>query len=308
MVDLLPRFIADLVLQWINATNGRSFAAAGELPGDAPAFDCADGDARLALAVLPLWEEEEGWKRRRREMADRIHAGMRGPYLLWVPPGGDIPIDEPDASEFVRLVTFAGSPLAPGGRAEVKFPAVCRMAKTRDEGGYASVVGGLARYWTAITERVSGTFYVDTSRIKRAPKDERERDAMFDSITQLSLGMQEGQAVEFELNDSWTVQRLREGDGFAIAAAPPSFDASAGAVLRRLLRQRLQAASETLLASEAPARCAAIVTISEFIEHETVSGAVRSLAPALYAAFDLLAVVADGDVKPVFRPRGFQSG
>jgi hypothetical protein len=302
--DLLPEFASRLAFAHLAVRRGRPFA--GLAPAGAGHEDIfvADADgARVALRVARLWEDDPVWSERCAEMADRIRASLRGPYLLWVPPGADLPTDEPAATDFVRRVSVAGAPLAPGARTEVELPAPARLAKMRDEGGYASVVGGLGRYWTAITERVSGTFVLDTTAIKRAPLDERARDSMFDRVAQLATQLETGQAVEFELWDSWTLQRLEDGDGFVIVGAPPSFDPTDGAAIRRLLRRRLDEAARALASADAGVRGVAFVAIVEFAQHEGVSSALRSISPALYAPLDLLLVLADGEARVALQPR-----
>ncbi|HXF52372.1 MAG TPA: hypothetical protein VNM43_11905 [Dehalococcoidia bacterium] len=300
--DLLNAFAARLAFRQLAGQYGRSFSSM-EAAAERPNVFVAEGDgARVAMAVARLWEEDDDWIARREEMAERIRASLRGSYLLWMPPGADLPSEEPAATDFVRRVSVAGAPLAPGARLEVELPARVRLAKTREEGGYASVVGGLGRYWTAITERVSGTFVLDTTAIKRAPLDERTRDSMFDRIAQLATQVDTGHAVEFELWDSWTLQRLDEGDGFVIVGAPPSFDPTDGAAIRRLLRRRLDEAAQTLGSVDADARVVAFVAIVEFAEHEGVSSALRSISPTLYAPFELLLALADGEVRVALQP------
>lgn len=305
--DLLDAFAARLAFQRLAAQSGRLLSLPEAAPGQPNVFVAEADGARIGLVVARLWEEDPGWNERRMEMAERVRASLRGPYLLWMPPGADLPSEEPAATDFVRRISVAGAPLAPGARTEVELPAKVRLAKTRDEGGYASVVGGLGRYWTAITERLSGTFLLDTTAIKRAPLDERTRDSMFDRVAQLATQIDTGQAVEFELWDSWTLQRLDEGDGFAIVGAPPSFDPTDGAAIRRLLRRRLDEAAQALDSVRADARAVAFVAIVEFAEHEGVSSALRSISPALYGSFDLLLTLADGEARIALQLRPLPS-
>lgn len=305
--DLLDAFAARLAFQRLAAQSGRLVSLPEAAPGQPNVFVAEADGARIGLVVARLWEEDPGWNERRMEMAERVRASLRGPYLLWMPPGADLPSEEPAATDFVRRISVAGAPLAPGARTEVELPAKVRLAKTRDEGGYASVVGGLGRYWTAITERLSGTFLLDTTAIKRAPLDERTRDSMFDRVAQLATQIDTGQAVEFELWDSWTLQRLDEGDGFAIVGAPPSFDPTDGAAIRRLLRRRLDEAAQALDSVRADARAVAFVAIVEFAEHEGVSSALRSISPALYGSFDLLLTLADGEARIALQLRPLPS-
>ena len=184
--DPSREFAARLAFTHLAARHGRPFSAPAAAAGHPDIFVSEADAARVALAVAPLWEDDAAWNERCAEMAERIRASLRGPYLLWVPPGGDLPGEEPAATEFIRRVSVAGAPLVPGARTEVELPARVRLVKMRDEGGYASVIGGLGRYWTAVTERVSGTFVLDTTAIKRAPLEESVRESMFDRVAQLA--------------------------------------------------------------------------------------------------------------------------
>ncbi len=304
---LTSRFLAQLTADWLTGRSARSFSLADDADTD-DVFLLTDGERRLALAVVYTWEDHPAVEGPRRDIEQRLTELVRGPFLLWLPPFADVPSEEPLASDFVSRVQFAASPLAPGGRGEVKLPVRVRVAKQREEGGYASVIGALNRWWAVITERVSGTMWVDASGMRRAPLDEREREQIFDQIAQLSLSLEVGQQVDFEMEERWTVQRLRQGDGFAIVGAPPKSDPNDGTAIRRILRQRLKTAGEALEATQADLRGVALVGACEFLEHEGLGSLLRSIDPALYAGYDLVAVVADGDVRPVVLRRTVTEG
>src|SRR2546423_8001474 len=224
--DRLDTYAAALLVEWFGGRSGRDHAL--EASTDDGVFIARGGGSSIAVAVGRLWEAESdpSAEAARASMEERLSAGLvRGPHLLWVPPRGVVPTEEPDASDFVQRVQQAAAPLQPGGRAEDELPVPVQMAKMRDEGGYASVIGGLSRWWTLITERVSGTFHVNASKMRRAPQSSQRREALFDQIGALSKELETGQAVEFETVEAWTVQRLRSEPlgqtGFAIAQAPP---------------------------------------------------------------------------------------
>jgi hypothetical protein len=218
-----------------------------------------------------------------------------------------VPVEEPDASDFVQRVQQAAGPLAPGERGEVELQVAVQLAKVRDEGGYASVIGGLSRWWTLITERVNGTFHVNSSKMRRAPQSAALREAIFDRIGELSKPMSTGDAVEFDTIEAWTVQRLREDPlgerGFAVAQAPPKIDPAEGTLMRRLIRKRLKDANEALTGIEADVKGVGLIAIYEYAEHENVGSFVKSLDPALFAKLQLLAAIVDGEIRPIFQPR-----
>src|SRR3989304_3299258 len=98
---------------------------------------------------------------------ERFHARPAGPGA---PPRAGAP-HEPELAAFIERVERAAAALAPGGSMEVAFPVTVKLAKQREEGGYAFVVGGLNRWWTRITENVQGTYYVDSSAVHRLTDD-----------------------------------------------------------------------------------------------------------------------------------------
>lgn len=299
MTDLASRLLAQLAVDWLASRSSRIFSLAAELDGDPPIFVFSDGERRLALAVLHTWERDPAVDERRQEVAQRLTELVRGPFLLWLPPFADVPAEEPTQSDFVARVQLAAASLAAGGRSEVRLPIRVRVAKRDEQGGYASVLGALNRWWAVITERVSGTVFVDATTMRRAPRDEAEREAIFDQIAQLSLSLEPGQSAEFEMEERWTVQRLHEGDGFAVVGAPADADPNDGAAMRRILRKGLKAAGEALAAAQPDIRGVALVGSCEFAEHEGIRSLVKSIDPTLYTGFDLVTVLVDGESCPI---------
>ena len=262
---------------------------------------------RLALAVAPLWEPSASRGRAARAlMEERLDAGsVRGPYLLWAPPRAAVPADEPEASDFVQRVQLAAAPMPPGARAEVDLPVKIQLAKMRDEGGYASVIGGLSRWWTLITERVDGTFHVNSARIRRAPESAETASAC--SRRSASLARPEHRRRRRVRGvggvDAAAAAREPLGEtGFAIAQAPPNIDPADGTLMRRLVRKRLKDATKRSPASK-PTKGVGLIAIYEYAEHENIGSFVKSLDPGLYANVPLVAALVDGEVRPIFQPR-----
>ncbi|MEX0787071.1 MAG: hypothetical protein WD939_10580 [Dehalococcoidia bacterium] len=298
--DLAFAHCARLLLDWLNARWETSF----ELQPDGDAFLASDGEHRIGLSIATLWEDDTTWDERRRSMAERLSNDAGGSYLLWVPPRGDVPADEPGATGFVQRVQQAATTLEPGERTEVLFPVTVKMGKTREEGGYASVVGGLSRWWTRITENVNGTFHVDSSRLHRITLDGEAREQLWDTIGRLSRGMEVGQAADFEVEEAWTLQRLSAGEpGFALAGAPPSIDPTEGILVRRAVRKRLAAANEALDALDVELRAVGLIGSYEYGELETAGATVKALDPSLFSRLAVVCILADGEVRPTFLPR-----
>jgi hypothetical protein len=301
-------YLAALVGEWYAERGGTAGAVEGRVDGAIPVFVTAGGD--VAIAVAPLWEPEADptAEETRARMEARLDAGnVHGPFLLWVPPRASVPAEEPAASDFVMRVQLAAAPVPPGGRNEVDLPVQLQMAKTRAEGGYASVVGGLGRFWTQITERVDGTFHVNSGQLRRASASAESRAALFDRIGELSRGLGVGDAIEFDTVESWTVQRLAAeplGEtGFAIVQAPPGVDPSDGTLMRRMVRKRLQSARDALASVDAREKGLALAGIYEYAEHENIGSFVKSVDPGLFAGLAFIVGVVDGEVRPVFAPR-----
>ena len=302
--DLPTRYGARLLLDWLN----QRFETRFELSdAQGEAFVASDGEHRVGLYVAPLWEAEAAWEERLRSLAERLDAtGIEGPLLLWVPPRADVPAEEPALSDFVLRVQMAATSLSPGGRTEVAFPVTVKMGKMRDEGGYASVVGGLSRWWTRITESVQGTYHVDSSAVHRLTNDGEARERLWQTMGEIAGGIELGQAADFEIEEAWTLQRLPESEaaaGFALLGAPPSVDPTEGILVRRLARRRLVAANETLGALDVELSAIGLIRSYEYGELEGAGATVKALDPSLFTRFQVICVLADGDVRPTFLPR-----
>ena len=112
-------------------------------------------------------EIDETQEQRREELAGRLNDTRPGSYVLWQPPGGELPKGEPDDSEWVRRIVLTASKLASGRSGEARLPARLMLGKIKDEGGYASVTGALGRHWTEISGRLQGSFYLDSRGLNR---------------------------------------------------------------------------------------------------------------------------------------------
>jgi hypothetical protein len=289
-----------LFLAWLNERYRRSFAPSGDFTD---VWQADDNDASLTIASAELYEANEAWRERCDDLCERLDATRPGVYLLWQPPKTDLPAEEPDESEWVRRVVLTASKLASGRSGEVRLPVRLALGKVREEGGHASVTGGLGRYWTSISERLNGSFFLDSRGLNRFTKDEEERTQLYDNIGALSQGLEVGDVVEFETEDAWSLQRLprSEGlnDGWAIAGCPPGFEPDDGSAVRRLLRRRLSDASEALSGVRGSARVLVLVGAYEYMDFENAGPSLRGFDPALAAAFDIIALVSDAEVKPI---------
>ncbi len=298
-MSLKRRYCARLLIDWLNERYGSSFELS---EGTDDVLIATDGTHRAGIWIAPLWDENDAWTQHLEATAARLpHDGA---YALWIPPKAGVPIDEPEASEFVRLVQTAAAALTPGQRTEVNFPIVVRLAKTSEEGGYASVIGGLSRWWTRITEKVNGTFHVDSAKLHRLSANGDARERLWDDIGSLSHSIELGQAAEIMIDEAWKLQKLADDtSGFALIGAPPAADAGEGIFVRRTVRKRLQEANAALDALDVELRAVGLIGSYEYGELETAGATIKAVDPALFTKLEVVAVLADGDVRPTFLPR-----
>ena len=298
-----------LFLSWLNERYGRAFSPALQ---DGGLWRAADPEAgELTIAPAELYEAPDAWRQRCSELEQRLDETRPGSYFLWQPPRGELPDGEPDESEWVRRVVLTASKLASGRNGEVRLPAKLALGKLRDEGGYASVTGGLGRHWTDISSRLQGSFFLDSRGLNRFTSNPEEREQLYEQIALLSQGLETGDIVEFEHEDAWTLQRLARGasgegmaDGWAIAGCPPGFEPADGSAIRRLLRRRLSEASEALRGAKGGQRVLVLLGAYDYMELENAGPSLRGFDPSLAASFDVIALVTDGEVKALRLAKG----
>jgi len=292
-------YAARLFLAWLNERYRREFSPVGDF---ADVWQATDSDGgSLSIVSAELYEAPDTWRLRSAELCERLDETRPGSYLLWQPKGGDLPDGEPDDSEWVRRVVLTASKLASGRSGEVRLPVRMMLGKVREEGGHASVTGGLGRYWTNISDRLNGSFFLDSRGLNRFTKDEDERNELYENIGALSQGLAVGDVVEFETEDAWSLQRLprSEGltEGWAMAGCPPGFEPDDGSAVRRLLRRRLAEAAEALSGVRGSGRVLVLLGAYEYMDFENAGPSLRGFDPALAASFDIIALVSDAEVK-----------
>jgi hypothetical protein len=297
-------YAARLFLAWMNERYRRAFKPAGPF---APLWQASDSDVgSLSIVTADLFEAPASWHDRCWELSSRLQETRPGSYLLWQPPGADLPDGEPEESEWVRRVVLTASKLASGRSGEVRLPVRLALGKLRDEGGHASVTGGLGRHWTDISTRLDGSYFLDSRGLNRFTKNEEERTELYDQIGALSQGIKVGDIVEFEHEDAWSLQRLPRGnaaegmtDGWGVTGCPPGFEPQDGGLTRRLLRRRLSEASELLSGVRGSARVLVLIGSYDYVDFEIAGSSLRGFDPTLAAPFDVIALVSDAEVRPL---------
>ncbi len=260
---------------------------------------------RVGVTIGLLWEDGDlpGGQEIERLLAGDIEGD--GGYVLWVPPGGTLPADEPLRSEFRLLIASGLKGLAPGERRELRIPARLRLAKVDAEGSYVSVSGGMSELWTSISEGVDGAFHLDSTAIRRLPEEPAEAEVLVSRVHDHAAALAVEELSEITVHDYWLVSRLPadEPPGLTVSGASPGFDAADAAGGRRLLRRHVRRASEQRQRGECEFSVLLLLASLAHIEQEMTTAALRGMSPAAYGSLDLIALVGDGRVREVLQPR-----
>jgi hypothetical protein len=287
----------ELFLRWLNDGQQRRFRI--ETAGDGSAT-AVDDSVRLAIEVRELLGpiQDGAWLAARERLEEQLAGAVPGAIALWVPAGAQLPAGEPVLSEFIDHVRRAAVKLGPNERAYVPLPIRLLLRKTSDSGNVVSVTGGLNPHWARFTERVRGTFDLDSTRLHRLPEPEEHLEGLFDSIVERSAKLEAGQIAEIETIDSWTVQRVA-GDGVTIVGVPPAETQEAGLAVRRNLRRILAEAAPALRSADAELKALVLLGYYARMEDEGATIAMRGFSPSLYSGLEYVCLVADGLVKPL---------
>lgn len=294
-----------MLVAWMGGRYFRTFRiASGAGPFDAM---LAQRERHIGVTIGTLWDGEGPAGASRIESlasVDLAAAGDTNAYALWVPPGGDIPREEPAISEFRLLITRGLSGLDPGARREVRLPVGLRLAKIETTGAYMSVSGGLASQWTDLSEGLNGSYHLDSRELHRLPEERAEVEILISRVRDRAALLEPEEITGVDVHDYWLVSRLpgTEPRGLTIIGAPADYDPTDGALVRRLLRAHIARAIEQRGGGVDLAVLLLIAPLAH-IEDERVTAALRGMNPAAYGAIDLIALVADGAVRQVLQPR-----
>lgn len=289
----------DLFLYWLRETRGLGFQrddTAGAL------VTARDGDTSLSAAVRSLLPAEDAkWDQRRSILESLIAHDLPARVALWCPAGAELPSEEPDVSEFAAIVRQAALKLGPHERSHVPLPARLFLRKNSDSGGVVSVTGGLNPHWARFTERVRGSYDLDSTQLHRLPESEEHLEALLDAVVERTKTLEVGQYATIDTIDAWTVQRLSGDGGVTIVGVPLAVAAEGGLAVRRNLRRIL---ADTTVLREMPDPLWALVVLGYYprMEMEGATVAMRGFEPSLYSGLDFVVLVADGVVKPLIEP------
>ncbi len=294
----------ELFLGWLAEAHGRQFEVEHRPFGELTAR-CSDGQRTMAVEVRPLLDpsEPQVWQSYRHELEEEISKGLAGAFALWLPPGADIPAGAEYAGGFVQQVRQAALALEPGQRGQLSLPVKLHLRKSSDQGSLMSVVGSLDAYWVSMSERMTGSFDLDSTAIHRLPESEEKQQELIDRIcAEAGRIERRGHWQSIDAADAWTIQRLRQGQGLIIVGAPPELTSDLGIGVRRNLRRILSDASPRLASAGTDLTALVILGTYQYADQENVSTALRGFDPGLYTAIDFICLAVDGSLKPITQP------
>ena len=251
----------------------------------------------LTVANTLAADADLPWEAARAAIEERLDAAGLS-LTIFAPRGASLPGREPGLSELLRSAQERVA--IPDGRLEIRRPVRLSLRRTAPDGSVVTVLGGLAGHWAQFTNRVPGTFQLNSSELLRLPSDRGERDELFQRIV-LAAGQPDVDgSLVVPATDAWTAVDLEEG-GSAVLGTPRPENDEWSASLRRNLRRLLQRANgERQPGCDATALV--ILGAATYAEDERLSWSLRGMDPALYAGYDFVAVIADGLTRPVLEP------
>jgi hypothetical protein len=292
---------------WMSERYFRTFRPSADDPAPFDAL-LLQRERRIGVTVGALWDETatlDGAAELAELLAsDLDEAGAPG-FVVWIPPGAALPVDEPFRSNLRVMLARGLTGLAAGERREVRLPITLKLAKIQDDGAYMSVSGVLAREWTKLSEGATGAYHLDARALHRLPSEPAERDIVISRVRDRAALLNAEEVTDVELHDYWRVSRLPDGApaGVTVLAAPPGTDPLDGAAVRRHFRRHVNRAVEQRRDGDCDLSVLVLVAALGQIEDELATAALRGMNPATYGALDLVALVADGQVRQVLQPR-----
>jgi hypothetical protein len=246
----------------------------------------------LAPEAAMAYEAERAAIERRLDVEDRH-------IVVWAPPGAKLPAGEPGLSELVLSLNAANT--LEDGRLELRRPVSLYLRRTSTTGSVVTILGGLSAHWAQFTNRVPGSFQMNALELFRLPASKEERAELAERIV-LAAGQPDVDDTQMiRTEDVWTANEL--GDGPSCLMGSPALEGDEhSASLRRNLRQLLRSAAPAVREGKPAARALLVAGAATYADEEKLTWALRGMDPALYAGYDIIAVLADGVVKPLLEP------
>lgn len=297
----------ELFLGWLADAHGRRFAIERTEPlgPGALAAQACEGSLRLSVEAHSLLEpaEDHDWTAERDRLAAEIGVGLPGAYAIWMPPGADIPAGDDQRAVLVERARVTAAGLEPGQRSSVALPVSLYLRKREEGGALVSVSGGLNAHWARLSEKVHGTYDLDSTRLHRLPDAGEHLESLMETIWERAAGVSVGESTEIETVDAWTMHRLESGESVTIVGRPPGELRDTSLRVRRNFRSILAEAGPRLRYGEAALRALFVLGFYGRLEEEGATTAMRGYDPGLYAALEVVCLVADGLIKPLIERR-----
>lgn len=221
------------------------------------------------------------------------------PLALWAPRNALLPAQEPSLSQFMLAVNAANT--IADGRLEVRHPVNLHLRRTDTTGSVVTILGGLSAHWAQFTNRVAGSFQLNSAALLRLPASQEERDELAERIVTAAAQPDIDEGATIRTDDVWSANNLGSGQS-CVLGTPAAENEEWSASLRRNLRRQMKEAAANLSAT-ADARALVILGASTYADEEKLSWALRGMDPTLYAPYDILVVIADGITKTILQPQ-----
>ena len=241
-------------------------------------------------------EADLAWEAARAAIEQRLDAEGAS-VALWVPRGARPPSAEPGLSDLAVAVSEAKA--LEDGRRELSRPVTLYLRRTGATGSVITILGGLSPHWAQFTNRVPGSFQLNSMELFRLPAAPEEREALAERIVLAAGQPLADESQEIPANDCWTVTDI-PGERSAVLGTPLAENDEQASGLRRNLRRLLKSVGE--LRGAGDARALVVLGAATYAEEEKLSWSLRGMDPSLYAGYDILAVIADGVIKPLMQP------
>lgn len=291
-----------LFLEWFGKHYARS-ASVSE-------FEPAGAVARASVAVGRQWnlavslvntlapDANLQWEAARAAVERRLDLAGR-PIALWAPRGAVLPAAEPGLSQIALSLESAEQ--LPDGRLELRRPVSLYLRRVGTTGSVITVLGGLSAHWAQFTNRVPGTYQLNSGELLRLPASEEERQALAERIV-LAAGQPEADESQVvPAVDAWTANTFSSGQSCVFGTPEPENEAWSASLRRNLRRMLKEVEAHRQLPADA--RALVVIGAASYAEDEKLSWALRGMDPRLYSGYDLLAVLADGLVNTILQPQ-----
>lgn len=289
---------------WMGSRFYRTFRPADE-PSEAFDATLQQRERRIGVTVGLLWDEDA--RSVDDEFAELLTSDLEedGGYVVWLPPGAELPTEEPARSDLRVLLANGLKGLEPGGRREIRIPVTLQLAKIQADGAYVSVTGGLSSAWTTISEGIDGAFHLDSRPMHRLPEETAELDIIISRVRDRAALLNAEEVTDVRVHDYWLVSRLPAGSpaGVVVVGGPADLDPRDGVPIRRYFRRAVERAIEQRRSGTSDLSVLVLVGALAHMEDELVTAALKGMNPAAYGALDLIVLVADGSVRQVLQPR-----